>query len=71
MVGGICHVIFFFALIIPLILLAPRSTPDFVFTTFVNDSGWSSNGVSWCIGLLTVTYCFMGKAYLESLGLTY
>jgi hypothetical protein len=62
LMGGLCHVIFFFALIIPLILLAPRSSPDFVFATFVNESGWSSDGISWCVGLLTVTYCFMGKA---------
>jgi amino acid transporter len=62
LMGGICHVVFFFALSIPLILLADRSTPDFVFTTLINEGGWSSNGVSWCVGLLTVTYCFMGKA---------
>lgn len=60
--GGLCHVIFFFCLAIPLILLAPRSTPDFVFTQLINQGGWSSDGLSWCLGLLTVTYCFMGKA---------
>jgi hypothetical protein len=62
LMGGICHVVFFFALSVPLILLADRSTPDFVFTTLINEAGWSSDGVSWCVGLLTVTYCFMGKA---------
>lgn len=62
--GGICHVVFFFALIVPLILLAPRSTPDFVFTALVNQAGWPSDGISWCVGLLTVTYCFMGKSLL-------
>ena len=62
LMGGLCHVIFFFCLSIPLILLAPRSTPDFVFTELINKGGWSSDGISWCVGLLTVTYCFMGKA---------
>jgi choline transport protein len=61
MMGGICHVVFFVALIVPLVLLAPRSTPDFVFTAFLNEGGWKSDGVSWCVGLLTVTFCFMGK----------
>lgn len=60
LMGGLCHVIFFFCLVIPLILLAPRSTPDFVFTQLINQGGWSSDGISWCVGLLTVTYCFMG-----------
>ncbi|OKL59910.1 hypothetical protein UA08_04916 [Talaromyces atroroseus] len=58
--GGIFHVVLFIALSVPLILLAPRSTPDFVFATVLNEGGWNSNGVSWCLGLLTVTYCFIG-----------
>lgn len=60
--GGIMHVTFFVALIVPLVLLAPRSTPEFVFTELVNEGGWKSNGVSWCLGMLTVTYCFIGKS---------
>jgi len=60
LIGGIFHVAFFVMLIVPLILLSPRSTADFVFTGIVNEGGWKSNGVSWCIGLLTVVYCFLG-----------
>ena len=59
--GGIMHVTFFVALIVPLVLLAPRSTPQFVFTELLNEGGWESNGVSWCLGMLTVTYCFLGE----------
>jgi amino acid transporter len=62
LVGGICHVAFFVALIIPLVLLSPRSTAEFVFTERLSNGGWS-DGLSWCIGLLTVTYCFLGKPY--------
>jgi choline transport protein len=62
LVGGILHVIFFVALIIPLILLAPRSTPQFVFTELLNEGGWGNDGISWCLGMLTVTYCFAGKS---------
>ena len=65
LVGGICHVVFFVALIIPLVLLSPRSTAEFVFTETLSNGGWS-DGLSWCIGLLTVTYCFLGKSIHSS-----
>ncbi|RLL97436.1 hypothetical protein CFD26_106440 [Aspergillus turcosus] len=58
--GGLMHVVFFIVLVVPLVLLSPRSTPDFVFTQLLNQGGWSSDGISWCLGMLTVTYCFMG-----------
>lgn len=64
LVGGICHVAFFIALVIPLVLLSPRSTAEFVFTGHLNEGGWS-DGLSWCIGLLTVTYCFLGELNSE------
>lgn len=56
----ILHVIFFFCILVPLVHLAPRSTPEFVFHSFANNGGWKSDGVSWCIGLLTSTYAFSG-----------
>lgn len=31
-VAGICHILFFFALLIPLVYLAPQSSASFVFT---------------------------------------
>ncbi|KAH1310456.1 hypothetical protein KXX47_006456 [Aspergillus fumigatus] len=60
LLGGLMHVVFFIVLIVPLVLLSPRSTPEFVFTELLNQGGWSSDGVSWCLGMLTVTYCFTG-----------
>lgn len=56
----ILHVIFFFCILVPLVHLAPRSSTDFVFHSFANNGGWKSDGVSWCIGLLTSTYAFSG-----------
>jgi len=61
LLGGICHLAFFVCLLVPLVVLAPRSSADFVFTQFINDSGWPNDGVSWCVGLLTVVYCFVGE----------
>lgn len=60
-VAGVCHVLFFFILLVPLVYLAPQSPNSFVFTDFENSGGYS-DGVSWCLGLLTVTFSFIGKS---------
>ncbi|KAK1051672.1 hypothetical protein LTR74_016745 [Friedmanniomyces endolithicus] len=51
---------FFFALLIPLVLLSRRSSNEFVWETFPSQGGWENSGVSYSIGLLTVVYCFIG-----------
>ncbi|KAH8891778.1 amino acid permease [Thozetella sp. PMI_491] len=56
----IIHVIGFFAVLIPLWLLAPRSSPGAVFTEFVNFGGWSTNGLSFMVGLLAPVYTLIG-----------
>lgn len=56
----VCHICFFFVLLVPLVYLTPQSTAKFVFTGFENAGGWESNGISWCIGLLTSGWCFVG-----------
>ena len=63
--SGVCHVLFFFALLIPLVYLSPHKSASFVFTQSVNQGGWSSDGLSWCVGLLTVTFPFIGKSILK------
>ena len=59
----IFHIYFFFVLLVPLVYLSPQSSASFVFADFENAGGWSSDGVSWCIGLLTSAWSFVG-AYL-------
>jgi choline transport protein len=56
----VLHVVLFFAILIPLVVLAPHSTAEYVFTNFTNSSGWNSSGVAWSIGLLSATYVFVG-----------
>jgi choline transport protein len=61
MVGAVLHIILFFCTIIPLIVLAQRSTNEFVWATTVSDiSGWSNPGVGFCIGLLAPTFVVTG-----------
>lgn len=57
------HICFFFVLLVPLVYLTPQSSSGFVFADFENAGGWSSNGVSWCLGLLTSGWCFVGELY--------
>ena len=61
-IAGIFHVCLFFVFLVPYIYLSPHPPAAAVFTDFENSSGWNNNVVSWCIGLLTVTYPFIGMA---------
>lgn len=60
--AGVCHVLFPFALAIPMLVLGHRNggTANFVFTTFINETTWKSNGVEWIIGLLPCIWCVVG-----------
>lgn len=61
-IGGVCHLLFFICTVVILVVLAPRSTAEFVFTTSVSDiSGWTNPGVAWCIGLLSTTFPLVGE----------
>ena len=62
--AGILHVCLFFIFFVPFIYLSPHPRAAAVFTDFENNSGWKSNAVSWCIGLLAVTYPFIGMIKL-------
>jgi choline transport protein len=55
------HVIGFFVVLIPLVYLAPPGSAHSVFGTFTNDSGWSK-GLSFCIGLATSMFSFIGRS---------
>ncbi|KAH8696441.1 amino acid/polyamine transporter I [Talaromyces proteolyticus] len=54
------HIVGFFAILIPLVYLAPHSSAEFVFTEFANSSGWSSNGLVWFIALMSSNLPFIG-----------
>ncbi|KAK1634268.1 amino acid permease [Colletotrichum phormii] len=41
-------------------VMAPKNSASFVFTEFVNSSGWESDGVSWLVGLISAVYPFLG-----------
>ena len=54
------HVLGFFGILIPLVYLAPHQPANEVFTTFLNTGDWSSNGLSFFVGLITAMDSFPG-----------
>src|SRR4051794_191873 len=56
----IIHILGFFAVLIPLWVLAPRGAPKEVFTEFLNLGGWSTTGLAFMVGLLSPIYTLIG-----------
>ncbi|KAF7853661.1 hypothetical protein EAF04_010652 [Stromatinia cepivora] len=56
----IIHILGFFAIVIPLVHLAPHGTASDVFNTFLNDGNWSSNGLAFFVGLMTSIFALIG-----------
>ncbi|EAS33164.3 GABA permease [Coccidioides immitis RS] len=56
----ILHILGFFAVLIPLVKLSEKADPEVIFTVFKNDGGWSSNGLSFLVGLTGNAFAFLG-----------
>lgn len=56
----ILHLLGFFAILIPLVYLAPHSDAS-IFTTFVNTGGWSTQALSFMVGLPSSVFALVGK----------
>ncbi|KAK4213058.1 amino acid/polyamine transporter I [Rhypophila decipiens] len=56
----IFHLLGFFAVLVPLWVLAPRGDPQQVFTQFLNLGGWQTDGLSFMVGLLAPVYTLIG-----------
>jgi choline transport protein len=60
-IGGVCHLVFFIVVMVTLIVLATRSTNEFVWATSVNNiSGWTNPCASFSIGLLSPVFVVSG-----------
>ncbi|KAK9425937.1 putative Amino acid permease [Seiridium unicorne] len=60
LLSAVLHVLGFLAIFITLAVMAPKNDSSFVFVDFMNSSGWSNDGVSWLVGLLSAVYPFLG-----------
>ncbi|PYH97065.1 GABA permease [Aspergillus ellipticus CBS 707.79] len=57
----VIHVVGFIVILIVMWVCAPsKHNASFVFATFLNSTGWSSNGLSWCLGMLSSCYVLTG-----------
>jgi amino acid transporter len=55
------HVALFFVILIVMCVVSPtKNSATWVFTSFENNSGWSSDGTAWCIGMLSSCYVLIG-----------
>ena len=59
----ILHVLGFFAILIPLVYLSKPVPAQQVFTLFLNQGGWPSQGLSFFVGLNGLAYSFLGMRY--------
>ncbi|KAK8010069.1 hypothetical protein PG990_009034 [Apiospora arundinis] len=56
----ILHLLGFFAILLPLVLLGEHAQAADVFDTFVNNGGWSTQGLSFCVGITGSVFAFLG-----------
>jgi amino acid permease len=53
------HVIFYIINIAVLLACTKKkNTAKYVFTEFHNTTGWDSDGIAWCVGLLSALFAF-------------
>ncbi|KAK8099063.1 uncharacterized protein PG998_012304 [Apiospora kogelbergensis] len=60
LISGVLHIAGLIAVMIVLGVMSEKNSAAFVFTETVNSSGWTSDGVSWLIGLQSAVYPMLG-----------
>ncbi|KAB8203427.1 amino acid/polyamine transporter I [Aspergillus parasiticus] len=56
----ILHILGFFAILIPIVYMANHNTAEQVFTQFLNEGQWPSQGLSFFVGLIGPVFAFAG-----------
>lgn len=56
----ILHVLGFFAILIPLIVLSPHGDASTIFTSFQNTGNWPTQGLSFMVGMIGNVFAFVG-----------
>ena len=55
------HILGFVAVLVPLVSLAPHGSVASVFQTSLNEGGWPTQGMSYCVGFIGNVATFVGK----------
>ena len=56
----VLHVVGFFAILVPIVVLGPKQDPSIVFDTLLNEGGWPTEGLSFMLGLTGTVFVFVG-----------
>ena len=56
------HVLGFLAILIVLTYMAPHGKASEIFTLFLNQGDWGTQGLSFMIGLIGISFSFVGKS---------
>jgi len=54
------HIMGFFAILIPMVYWAPHGSASDVFLSFANNGGWSSQGLSFMVGMIGPVFALVG-----------
>ncbi|EED13334.1 GABA permease, putative [Talaromyces stipitatus ATCC 10500] len=55
------HVVAFIIVLVVICVVSPtKHAPEFVFVDVINNSGWGSTGIAWCVGMLSSCYILVG-----------
>jgi len=57
----IFHILGFFAVLITILYTAPHGSAESVFATSLNEGGWPTQGLSYCVGFIGNVATFVGK----------
>lgn len=58
----VVYILGFFGVMVPLVYLGPHGNAQDVFTRFINDGGWSSQGLSFFVGISGNAFAFLGTS---------
>lgn len=56
----ILHILGFFAILVPLVYFADHGSAEEVFSTYLNEGGWPTYGLSFMVGTLGLAFAFVG-----------
>ncbi|KAI1105608.1 putative GABA transporter [Jackrogersella minutella] len=56
----ILHLVGFFGILVPLVYFSPHNAPSVVFTTFFDNGGWGSQGLTFFVGLPSIASTLIG-----------
>ncbi|RKL27153.1 hypothetical protein BFJ72_g13386 [Fusarium proliferatum] len=59
-ISGVLHGLFFLVTLVVLASMSKKNTAHFVFVETQNETGWSSSGVAWFVGMISSVYPFLG-----------